>query len=556
MIPVATRVSEGTAPMKFIYTSGAKPLDGYTIKRGVGRGGFGEVYFAVSDGGKEVALKLIRGDGAVELRGIAHCLNLKHSNLVSLFDLRTDASGNQWVVMEYVAGDPLHTVLMRHPQGLPVELARQWFGSLARAVGYLHDHGIVHRDLKPANIFVEDGLLKVGDYGLCKSITSSQQHHTGSIGTVHYMAPELGNGNYGKSIDIYACGILLYEMLSGHVPFDGESVGEILIKHLTSTPDLSMLPFEFVPIVSKALAKNPAQRYASMAEMAQAVEALNAPAPQQQPPIARPAPIAPPPLPHRRPPDAVPAVIPVTQMSFRGLIGELAGSMFLAVVLSLLATLPWISLFKWNIDRNLDLLMSLFLVTVAVSWAVLIPTKFWGAKAFVPQNDKRERPRTGERGGPTQFDVSGPTGDGWGRRICMAALGLLIGLGAMWLGGWEPLENDQAVVLRPGDSVGVGLTHGHGLTTAAGYLSYFGLTLGAVRWWRMTERRRKNWFSLFPVLATGFWALVLGAMFWPWNEQPMFGAAALVMASAVVQWVSPWEPPPPAPPKRLRLRYA
>src|SRR4051794_27010872 len=113
MIPVATRASEGTPPLKFTYASGAKPLDGYTIKRGVGRGGFGEVYFAVSDGGKEVALKLIRGDGAVELRGIAHCLNLKHPNLVTLYDLRTDTGGNQWVVMEYVAGDSLHAVLMR-----------------------------------------------------------------------------------------------------------------------------------------------------------------------------------------------------------------------------------------------------------------------------------------------------------------------------------------------------------------------------------------------------------------------------------------------------------
>src|SRR5947209_8354375 len=270
---------QGASAMKFTYASGARPLDGYTIKRGIGKGGFGEVYFAVSDGGKEVALKLIRGDGAIELRGIAHCLNLKHPNLVGLYDLRTDAAGNQWVVMEYVAGEPLHSTLLKHPNGLPIELVRQWFGSLARAVGYLHDHGIVHRDLKPANIFVEDGLLKVGDYGLCKTISSSQPAQTQSVGTVHYMAPEISTGNYGKGIDVYACGIMLYEMLSGRVPFDGESAGEILMKHLTCTPDLSGLPFEFVPIVSKALAKNPAQRYAGLAEMAQAVETLNVPPP-------------------------------------------------------------------------------------------------------------------------------------------------------------------------------------------------------------------------------------------------------------------------------------
>src|SRR5262249_54784477 len=140
--------SLGVTTMKFTYGSGARPLDGYTIKRGVGRGGFGEGYFAGSDGGKEVALKMVRGDGDVELRGIAQCLNLKHPNLVGLYDLRTDAEGSQWVVMEYVSGEPLHQVLNKHPKGLPVELAKQWFRELARAVGYLHDHGIVHRDLK------------------------------------------------------------------------------------------------------------------------------------------------------------------------------------------------------------------------------------------------------------------------------------------------------------------------------------------------------------------------------------------------------------------------
>jgi hypothetical protein len=513
--------------MKFTYASGAKPLDGYTIKRGVGKGGFGEVYFAVSDGGKEVALKLIRGDGAVELRGIAHCLNLKHPNLVALYDLRADAAGNQWVVMEYVAGEPLYAVLVRHPNGLPVELTRQWFGSLARAVGYLHDHGIVHRDLKPANIFVEDGLLKVGDYGLCKSISSSQPAQTQSVGTVHYMAPEISTGNYGKGIDVYACGILLYEMLSGRVPFDGESAGEILMKHLTCTPDLSGLPFEFVPIVSKALAKNPAQRYQSMAEMAQAVEALNAPTPTSpsvQPASPRGAArVVPQPRAFPQPPDAVPEVIPVPQQSFRGQVGELAGSMFLATVLSLLATLPWASLLQWKPT----LLGSLFFATVGVCWAVLIPTKFWGRPA---------------------------PGGGMGRRLCLAALGLLLGLSALWLDGWDVKWDRDIAAQRPGLSPMLELVDENGLTASVGYLTYFGLALGAVRWWRLTDRRRKSWFSLFPVLAAGFWALLL-LVFWP-SAEPMFGAAALVMSAAIVQWVSPWEPPPPPPPKRLRLKYA
>jgi len=133
--------------MKFTYSTGQKPLDGYTIKRGVGKGGFGEVYFALSDGGKEVALKLLRGDQAdVELRGIRQCLNLKHPNLVALFDVKSDDHGQPWVIMEYVAGETLNAILNRHPKGLPLELVRQWFPSLGRACNYLHDHGIAHRE--------------------------------------------------------------------------------------------------------------------------------------------------------------------------------------------------------------------------------------------------------------------------------------------------------------------------------------------------------------------------------------------------------------------------
>src|SRR5688572_31359001 len=107
--------------MKFTYPSGSRPLEGYTIKRGVGRGGFGEVYFATSDAGKEVALKLIRRNLEVELRGVTQCLNLKHPNLIALYDIRTDEMGDQWVIMEYVSGESLEDVIERHPNGMPLE---------------------------------------------------------------------------------------------------------------------------------------------------------------------------------------------------------------------------------------------------------------------------------------------------------------------------------------------------------------------------------------------------------------------------------------------------
>src|SRR5438874_2875402 len=303
------------AVLKFTYRSGQRPLDGYTLKRGVGQGGFGEVYFAVSDGGKEVALKLLRGHSDAELRGITHCLNLKHPNLVHLYDLYEDDRGDRWVVMEYVFGESLAQVINRHPHGLPLDLVREWFSALARGVGYLHDQGVVHRDLKPANIFVEHGHLKVGDYGLSRRMSSSQGGEmTRGVGTPHYMAPEIKNGNYTRTIDVYACGVILFEMLTGHPPFDGETPGEVLMKQQLDTPDLSKVPAAFVPVLHKALDKNPARRFATMTEFARAVEAAAVGSPGQPPPVgstltAPPVPAVPPaaaPIPVNPLPRAVP----------------------------------------------------------------------------------------------------------------------------------------------------------------------------------------------------------------------------------------------------------
>jgi hypothetical protein len=256
------------SPMRFTYASGSRPLEGYTIKRGVGRGGFGEVYFAVSDAGKEVALKLIRRNLEVELRGVTHCLNLKHPNLVALYDIRTDEHEDRWVVMEFIAGESLEDLIDRYPEGMPRELAMKWFEGICSAVNYLHDHGIVHRDLKPANIFIDDDTIKIGDYGLSKFISCSRRSgQTESVGTVHYMAPEIANGRYGREIDAYALGIILYEMLTGRVPFEGESVGEVLMKHLTAEPNLDAVDEPFRSVVRGAMAKDPERRINSAADM-------------------------------------------------------------------------------------------------------------------------------------------------------------------------------------------------------------------------------------------------------------------------------------------------
>jgi hypothetical protein len=527
--------------MKFTYSTGQKPLEGYTIKRGIGKGGFGEVYFALSDGGKEVALKLIRGQTDVELRGIRQCLNLKHPNLVSLYDVKNDAHGEPWVVMEYVSGETLNSIMNRHPRGIPQELIRQWFPSLCRATGYLHDHGIVHRDLKPANIFLEAGLLKVGDYGLSKSMSSSHRSaQTQSVGTIHYMAPEISSGNYNKSIDIYALGVILYEMLSGAPPFDGESAQEIMMKHLMSLPDLTKVPAAFKPVLAKALAKDPNHRHQTAAELANDVEAIfgevpvampvNVPAATAAPaprPLLRPVgkakeiPVSPrPPVPVVSPVtgEAIPVALPA--FTLRDKVAELTGSLAMSAVFAAITTTLLAAL---RFTDNWNTIGTLFFMTVAVCWAVLIPSKFW----------------------------SGKKGDEWMRRIVMIFAGALVGLLALWLDGWSPHRISWMMMSAPADSTARSTL---GLSTGAAYISYFGLALGLLRWWKIADRRRDSWFSFFPVLATGIFALVL-LFVYPDPEHP-YGAAAVVIASMIVQWVSPWQAPPPPLPKRLRVRRA
>ncbi|MDX1945398.1 MAG: protein kinase [Pirellulaceae bacterium] len=272
--------------IKFQYASGSKPLEGYTIKRGIGRGGFGEVYFATSDAGKEVALKHVERNLEVELRGVSQCLNLKHANLIDLYDVRYDEQGDAWIVMEFVGGPSLKDVIDRNPNGLPIDQVLAWFRGIAAGAAYLHDHGIVHRDLKPGNIFDDAGTVNIGDYGLSKFISTSRRSgQTESVGTFHYMAPEIGKGVYGKEIDIYALGIILYEMLTGRVPFEGESSQEIMMKHLTADPDLSNIAQPYRAVIQRAMQKDPDKRFATVGEMLVAVEAGP---PATKPPAATP----------------------------------------------------------------------------------------------------------------------------------------------------------------------------------------------------------------------------------------------------------------------------
>ena len=271
--------------MKFTFAPQSRPLSGYTIQRAIDRGAFGEVYYALSDSGKEVALKLLQQNATVELRGVSQCLNLKHPNLVTLFDIRQDDDGDHWIVMEYVGGPSLERVLAEHPQGMPPQQIDDWLSGIAAGIGFLHEQGIVHRDLKPANIYLDGDVVKVGDVGLSKFITASKRSaQTESVGTVYYMAPEVARGKYGHELDLYSLGVIVYEMLCGQVPFDGESTGEILMKHLTEAPDLNRVPACYRPLLSRALAKDPQQRTASAQQLLTEFRAASNPEPMEIPP--------------------------------------------------------------------------------------------------------------------------------------------------------------------------------------------------------------------------------------------------------------------------------
>jgi len=266
------------AATHFTLASGARVLDRYTIQRGLGIGGFGEVYFAISDAGKEVAIKKIQRNLEIELRGVSHCLNLKHPNLVSLYDVCRDETQAWWVVMEYVAGASLRDALDRNPSGLTDAETRRWFAGAATGVAHLHREGLVHRDLKPGNLFDDYGVVKVGDYGLSKFISESRRGgQTESVGTFHYMAPEIGRGEYGREIDLYALGVILYEMLTGRLPFDGETAHEIIVKHLSSHPDLTGIAQPYRDVIEKALRKDPRQRWTSANAMLDAINGDSAP---------------------------------------------------------------------------------------------------------------------------------------------------------------------------------------------------------------------------------------------------------------------------------------
>ncbi len=257
------------------FQSGDRPLPGFKIARPVDRGGFGEVYCGVTDQGKRVALKWLWQHSPVELRGARECLNFRHPHLIEIHDIRLGSNGEIWVVMEWVDGLDLAGLLRENPQGMPAGRVAQWLKQLAGALDYLHQRGVIHRDLKPSNLLLEEGRIKLGDFGLAKQIWPNPDGpHSECVGTVHYMAPEVARGQYGPASDVYSLAVLAYELLTGQVPFPGETPAEVLMKHLTESPRLECVSTALQPLFGQALAKDPLLRPATAGQFAQEFQRL------------------------------------------------------------------------------------------------------------------------------------------------------------------------------------------------------------------------------------------------------------------------------------------
>ena len=252
----------------------------YRVVRKLGTGGMANVYLAEDQElGRSVAIKMLderhsQDEQFVERfrREAKNAAGLSHPNIVSIYD-RGQAEGTYYIAMEYLEGRTLKELLIARgptPLAVAIDYARQ----ILSALGFAHRHGIVHRDIKPHNVVVApDGRLKVTDFGIARSGTS-QMTETGSIiGTAQYLSPEQAKGApVTPASDIYSVGIVLYEMLTGLVPFTGDTPLEIAMKHLSTTPlppseARPDVPHELDSIVLRALAKDPEDRYQSADEM-------------------------------------------------------------------------------------------------------------------------------------------------------------------------------------------------------------------------------------------------------------------------------------------------
>ncbi|HSS79769.1 MAG TPA: Stk1 family PASTA domain-containing Ser/Thr kinase [Gaiellaceae bacterium] len=252
----------------------------YRIERKLGAGGMADVYLAEDQElGRRVAIKILNDRHAADdsfierfRREAKNAAGLSHPNIVSIYD-RGEAEGTYYIAMEYLDGRSLKELIVgRGPA--PIKITIDYARQILAAVGFAHKHGIVHRDIKPHNVLVgPEGRLKVTDFGIARS-GASQMTEVGSIiGTAQYLSPEQARGApVDQTSDLYSVGVVLYEMLTGQVPFTGDTPLEIAMKHLSEVPKPPSelrpeVPHDLDSVVLRALAKDPSERYQSAEEM-------------------------------------------------------------------------------------------------------------------------------------------------------------------------------------------------------------------------------------------------------------------------------------------------
>ena len=252
----------------------------YRIMRKLGTGGMANVYLAEDQElGRRVAIKILNDRHAGDeqfierfRREAKNAASLSHPNIVSIYD-RGEAEGTYYIAMEYLDGRSLkELIISRGPA--PVNVAIDYARQILAAVRFAHRHGIVHRDIKPHNVLVDaEGRLKVTDFGIARAGTSQMTEAGSIIGTAQYLSPEQAKGApVDQTSDLYSVGVVLYELLTGAVPFTGDTPVEIAMKHLSTTPEppstkRAEIPRDLDMIVMRALAKDPSERYQSAEEM-------------------------------------------------------------------------------------------------------------------------------------------------------------------------------------------------------------------------------------------------------------------------------------------------
>lgn len=262
-----------------MLTKGSYLADRYEIVDKIGTGGMSDVYKAMDHIlGREVAVKVLKQEFAEDVTFVTKfrseaqsAAGLEHPNIVNIYDVGSE-NGMYYIVMEYVEGITLKTYIEKKGQ-LNFKEAISIAIQVGRGIEAAHNKGIIHRDIKPQNIIIStEGKVKVTDFGIARA-TSSNTIHADVMGSVHYASPEQARNGYvdGKS-DIYSLGIVMYEMVTGRVPFDGDTTVAVALQHLQEemvapSAYAPELPISLEKIILKCTMKSPDRRYAAIEDL-------------------------------------------------------------------------------------------------------------------------------------------------------------------------------------------------------------------------------------------------------------------------------------------------